>query len=173
MAQDALTFGIDEEMVFGGKLMRVAGLARFEGASGQRTTRYLLAEAFGAPVILEQGDERFSQLRPLPSGSQPHAAGNVLTVGDQKYSLVATRKLKVIGVAGQAFGATPKAQLLLSGIFEGPAGTLMREMAPGTAMQVYYLVKRLGAGEVLSATQHAAIKEAERRAAGDRPLEQD
>jgi len=34
-------------------------------------------------------------------------------------------------------------------------------------------VKRLGAGEVLSATQHAAIKEAERRAAGDRPLEQD
>lgn len=173
MAQEVLAFGIGEEMVFGGKLMRVAGLARFEGASGQQTTRYLLAEAFGAPVILERGDERFSRLRPLPSGSQPRAAGNVLMVADQKYSLVAVRKLKVIAVAGQAIGAIPGALLLLSGIFEGPAGTLMREMAPGTATRVYYLVKRLGAGEVLSAAQHAAIKEAARRAAGDRSLEQD
>lgn len=173
MAQEDLKFEIDEAMFFGGKLMRVAGFGRFEGASGQQTTRYLLADEGGAPVILEQGDDRFSQLRPLPSGAQPHKAGNVLTVGDQRYTLVGVRKLKVLAVAGQSPGATPRTQLLLSGIFDGPGGTLMREMAPGTAQQVYYLVKRLGSMEVLSAGQHAAVKEAERRTAGERALDQD
>ena len=166
-------FKLDEEVSFCGKPMRVAGLVQFEGADAQLTTRYLLAEAAGAPQILEENGGKFSLLRPFPANAQPQAAGNTVNVMGEKYTLKGVRKMKVLGAAGQPPGGAPKAELLLSGLFEGPMGSLVREMAPGVATQVYYLMKSLDGGEVLSAAQHAAAMEAERRAAVDRALADD
>ena len=173
MAGDIATFALAETVVYGERRMRVAGVTVLEGASGQTTTRYLLEDAAGAPVLLEEGEGRFALLRPFPSGAQPPAAGNVVTVGREKYTLVGVRKLTQRSAEGKAPGGRLQAPLLLSGIFEGEAGTLMREMAPGAAGQVYYLMKSLEPGTVLPAAQHDAAREAEQRAAGNRAAEQD
>ena len=173
MAHDIATFRLNQTVVYGGRPMRVAGLTVLKGASGQRTARYLLEDASGAPVLLEEGERRFALLRPLPPGAQPPATGNVVTVGKEKYTLVGVRKLTLLAAMGKASGGRPQATLLLSGIFEGEAGTLMREMAPGVGGQLYYLVKALEPGTILSAAQHGALKEAERLAAGNRVGEQD
>jgi hypothetical protein len=60
----------------------------------------------------------------------------------------------------------PRDELLLSGMFEGPTGTLMRELVPGATRQLYYLVKPLASGDLLSASAHAAARAAASRAAG-------
>ena len=173
MAHRDEIFMLDEHVVFRGRPMRVTGRVQFEGASGQLTFRYLLSDPTGAPVILEEGDGRFAQLRAFPPAAQPQTADNTVTVGTEKYSLVGVRKLKVLDVSGNGPGIAPKAPLIVSGIFEGPMGTLMREMAPGTSTQVYYLLKPLAAGEVLSAAQYAIDKDSESRAAGNRALNED
>jgi hypothetical protein len=163
-----MAFKLADTIYYGGRPMRVAGLMALEGASGQKTTRYLLEDSSAAPVLLEEGEGRFALLRPFPAGAQPPAAGNTVTVGKEKYTLVGVRKLTLLAAEGKAPGGRPQASLLLSGIFEGHAGTLMREMAPGTGGQVYYLVKALASGTVLTETQHNAAKEAARQAAGKR-----
>jgi hypothetical protein len=168
MASDIATFKLDETVVYAGRPMRVAGVTVLEGASGQRTTRYLLEDAAGAPVLLEEGERRFALLRPFPPGAQPPAAGKVVTVGKEKYTLVGVRKLTLLAADGKAPGGRPQAPLLLSGVLEGEAGTLMREMAPGADGEVCYLVKTLEPGTILSAAQHHAAKQAQRRAAGNR-----
>jgi len=164
-------FKLDETVFYAGRAMRVAGLMVMQGASGQRTIRYLLEDAAGAPVLLEEGERRFALLRPFPTGAQPPAAGNSVSVGKERYTLVGVRKLTLLSAEGKAPGGRPQASLLLSGIFEGEAGTLMREMAPGAGGQVYYLVKTLEPGTVLSAAQRDEARQAERRAAGDRAAE--
>jgi len=165
---NAKVFGLDAAVVFRGKPMRVAGRMLLEGASGQSTFRYLLSGGAGAPVLLEQAAaERYALLRPFPPAAQPHTAGNTVTVGKERYTLVGVRRLKVLETRGQIAGATPKTELLLSGMFEGPMGTLMREMVPGSNLQVYYLIKPLAKGDFLSASAHAAEREAARRAAGE------
>jgi hypothetical protein len=163
-----MAFKLNDTLYYSGRRMRVAGVMALEGASGQRTTRYLIEDDATAPLLLEEGEGRFALLRPFPVGAQPPAAGNVVSVGRQKYTLVGVRKLTVRGTQGKAPGARPKAALLLSGIFEGEAGTLMREMAPGADRQVYFLVKTLPAGTVLTETQHATARDAARRAAGEK-----
>lgn len=173
MARKAPTFRLDEELYFAGKPMRVAGLLRLEGASGQETIRYLLAELSGSPAIVEEGDCVFSALRPLPAGAMPPATGNTVIIGGEKYTLVAVRKLKLLAAQGQAPGGAPPPALLLSGVFEGPSGTLMREMVPGSRRQRYYLMKALRVGEILSAAQHAAAREAESRSAAQRAMDED
>lgn len=161
-------FGLDAAVVFRGKPMRVAGRMLLEGASGQSTFRYLLSGGAGAPVLLEQAAaERFALLRPFPPAAQPQTAGNTIAVGNERYTLVGVRRLKVLEALGQVPGAAPGASLLLSGMFEGPAGTLMRELVPGSDKQVYYLVKPLISGDFLSAEDHAAARAAARRAAGE------
>lgn len=165
------TFKLGDEVAFGGKRMRIAGLAQLEGASGQHTRRYLLADDAGAPVIVEEGDGRYTLLRPLPVAAQTQAAGNAVLVGTEKYTLVGVRKLKLLQLEGQVPGATLQAQLLVSGVFESPAGTLMRELAPGATTQVYYLLKPLGAEGVISAARHEAALDAAGRAAGRRALD--
>jgi hypothetical protein len=163
----AKVFGIDAAVVFRGKPMRVAGRMLLEGASGQSTFRYLLSGGSGAPVLLEQAAaERYALLRPFPPAAQPHTAGNTVTVGKERYTLVGVRRLKIRETRGQISGATPKTELLLSGMFEGPMGTLMREMVPGSDQQLYYLVKPLATGDLLSAAAHAAARKAQSRAAG-------
>lgn len=162
-----------EQVVFRDRPMRVAGRVQFEGSSGQLTFRYLLSEPAGAPVILEEGDGRFALLRSFPPAAQPRTAGNTVTVGTEKYSLVAVRKLKLLEVSGKVPGVAHGVTVILSGIFEGPMGTLMREMVPGTAGQTYYLLKPLAPGEVLSAAQYAAGKDAAAHAAGSRALNGD
>jgi hypothetical protein len=162
-----MVFKLGDSVYYAGRRMRVAGVMALEGASGQKTMRYQIEDDAGAPVLLEEGQGRFALLRPFPVGAQPPAAGNVVSVGKQKYTLVGVRKLTVLGAAGKAPGARPKASLLLSGIFEGEAGTLMREMAPGTRSQVFFLVKALEGGTVLTEAQHAAARDAARRAAGE------
>jgi hypothetical protein len=161
-------FSLDDKVVFRGKPMRVAGRMLLEGASGQSTFRYLLSDGAGAPVLLEQAAEnRFALLRPFPSGAQPDTAGKTVTVGEERYTLVGVRRLKVLETRGQAPTAIPKSKLLLSGMFEGPMGTLMRELVPDSDQQLYYLVKPLPGGDLLSATAHAAAREAKRRAAAE------
>jgi hypothetical protein len=160
-------FRLDAAVVFRGKPMRVTGRMLLEGASGQSTFRYLLSDGAGAPVLLEQAAaERYALLRPFPPAARPQTAGNTVTVGKERYTLVGVRRLKVLETRGQVPGATPKTELLLSGMFEGPMGTLMREMVPGSGQQVYYLVKPLATGDLLSAAAHAAALAADRRAAG-------
>jgi hypothetical protein len=160
-------FKLDSAVVFRGKPMRIAGRMLLQGASGQSTFRYLLSGGAGAPVLLEQAAaERYALLRPFPPAAQPHRAGNTVTVGKERYTLVGVRRLKVLETRGQIAGASPRTELLLSGMFEGPMGTLMREMAPGSTLQVYYLVKPLAKGDLLSAAAHAAAKKAASRAAG-------
>jgi hypothetical protein len=160
-----------EEVVFRGRQMRVTGRVQFEGSSGQLTFRYLLSEPTGAPVILEEGDGRFALLRALPPAAQTRTPGNTIIVGNEKYTLVGVRRLKVLDVSGTVPGIASKVQLLLSGIFEGPMGTLMREMVPGGAAPAYYLLKPLAAGEVLSAARYAADKDTAARAAGNRAVD--
>jgi hypothetical protein len=173
MAGDIATFKLDETVVYAGRPMRVSGITAMEGASGQRTTRYLLEDASGAPVLLEEGERRFALLRPFPAGAQPPASGKVVSVGREKYTLVGVRQLTLLAAEGKTPGGRPQASLLVSGIFEGEAGTLMREMAPGADDQVYFLVKNLEPGIILSAAQHSEARESERHAAGTRTQEQD
>lgn len=161
-------FGLDASVVFRGKPMRIAGRMLLEGASGQSTFRYLLSGGAGAPVLLEQAaSDRYALLRPFPPAAEPQTAGNTVAVGAERYTLVGVRRLKVLEALGQSTGAAPGATLLLSGMLEGPAGTLMRELVPGSDKQVYYLVKPLAAGDFLSAEAHAEAREAARRAAGE------
>ena len=162
-----MAFKLDETVYYSGRPMRTAGLMTLEGASGQKTTRYLLEDPAGAPVLVEEGEGRFSLLRPLPMGAQPPASGNVVTVGREKYTLVGVRKLTVLATQGKAPGGRTPAPLLLSGILEGEAGTLMREMAPGASGQVYYLAKTLESGAILTEAQHLEAREAARRKAGE------
>ena len=173
MASQGEIFMLDEQVVFRGRPMRVTGRAQFEGASGQLTFRYQLSDPTGAPVILEEGDGRFALLRAFPPAARLQAVGDTVSVGAEKYTLVGVRKLTVLDTSGNVPGVAPKAPLFLSGIFEGPMGTLMREMVPGTATQVYYLLKPLAAGEVVSAAKYAADKDAAGRAAGERALNED
>ncbi len=160
-------FALDAAVAYRGKAMRVAGLVQLEGSSGQLTFRYLLSDGAGAPVLVEQAEDRYALLRPFPPAAEPQTAGNTVTVGEQRYTLVGVRRLKVLETLGQVPGAAPKASLLLSGMFEGPMGTLMRELIPGTHKQVYYLVKPLSTGDLLSGAAHAASRAAVRRAAGE------
>ena len=165
MALQPGRFSLDEEISFTGKPMRVAGLVQFEGADAKISTRYLLSEPAGAPLILEENGDRFSLLRPFLATAQPQVTGRALTVLGAKYALSGVRRLKVLGVAGQPPGGAPKAELLLSGQFEGATGTLMREMIPGASAQTFYSLKPVHADEVLSSAQRAAQLEAGRLAA--------
>jgi hypothetical protein len=171
-AQDEI-FMPDEEVVFRGRPMRVTGRIQFEGSSGQLTFRYQLSDPTGAPVIVEEGEGRFAMLRPFPPAARFKTADNTIIVGAEKYTLVGIRRLKVLDSSGNAAAIAANAPLILSGVFEGLMGTLMREMVPGKPTQVYYLLKPLADGEVLSAVKYKAGKEAEGRAAGQRALDQD
>jgi len=160
-------FALDAAVAYRGKAMRVAGLVQLEGSSGQLTFRYLLSDGAGAPVLVEQAEDRYALLRPFPPAAEPQTAGSTVTVGEERYTLVGVRKLKVLEAIGQIPGAAPRTPLLLSGMFEGPMGTLMRELVPGADKQVYYLVKPLSTGDLLSGAAHAAFRAAVRRAAGE------
>lgn len=161
-------FALDAAVVFRGKAMRVVGRMQLEGANGQRSCRYHLSDGAGAPVLLEQVGERYALLRPFPPEANPPAAGNTVTIGEERYTLTSVRRLTVLEMLGQVPGAAPRAQMLLSGMLEGPMGMLMRELVPGSTVQAYYLVKPLAAGELLSEGAYAALRAAERRAAGER-----
>lgn len=165
MALRPAKFKLDEEISFAGKPMKVAGLVQYEGANAQLATRYLLTEAAGAPVILEDNGTQFSVLRPFPASAQPQASGSTVTVMGTKYALSGVRKLKVLGAAGQPPGGTPKAELLLSGLFEGEMGSLVREMTPGAGVQAFYSLKAIHADDVLTGAQRAAALETARLAA--------
>lgn len=173
MARQGEIFALDDEVTCRGRSMRVTGRVQFEGASGQLTFRYQLSDAAGAPVIIEEGEGRFAMLRPFPPAARFKTAGNTILIGAEKYTLVGVRKLKVLDFGGNAAAIAAQAPLILSGMFEGLMGTLMRELVPGKAAQVYYLLKPLADGEILSAAKYAAGKEAEARAAGQRALEAD
>jgi len=173
MAPEAEVFVLDEEVVFRGRQVRVSGRVQFEGASGQMTYRYLLSDPTGAPVIVEEGDGRYALLRPFPPAARFKTSEDTILVGAEKYTLVGVRRLKVLEVSGNAPGASAKATLILSGIFEGLMGTLMRELVPGSATQVYYLLKPLKSGDLLSVAKHAAEKDAAGRAAAERALKAD
>jgi len=173
MALQVENFTLNEEVVFRGRPMRVTGRVQFEGSGGQMTYRYQLSDDTGAPVIVEEDQGRYSVLRPFPPAARFKTAGNTILVGTAKYTLVGVRRLKALEAGGNAAGIAAEAPLILSGIFDGLMGALMREMVPGKAIQVYYLLKPLRDGELLSAAKYAAGKEAEGRAAGQRALDSD
>jgi len=165
MTDDVAPFALDAELVFRGRPTRVAGRLRLEADSGQVTHRYHLSDGAGAPVLVEQAGDRFALLRPLPSAAEPETAGNTVLVGAEKYTLVGVRRLAMAEALGLISSGTPKNPLLLSGMFEGPAGTLMRELVPGTTRQVYYLVKPLPPGSLVTSLEDAAARAARRAAA--------
>jgi hypothetical protein len=173
MAAPGEIFMPDEEVVFRGRPMRVTGRVQFEGSSGQLTFRYQFADPEGAPVLIEEGEGKYANLRPFPPAARFKTAGNTILVGTAKYTLVGVRKLKVLDASGNTSAIAAQAPLILSGIFEGLMGTLVREMVPGTATQAYYLLKPLKTGELLSAAQYAAEKNSESIAAGNRALSDD
>jgi len=167
-------FSLGAEVVFRSKQMRVAGRMLLEGVSGQSTFRYLLTDESGAPVLLEQAAAgKYALLRPFPSAARPPTSGNTIMVGVERYTLVGVRRLKVLEVLGQVPGSVARGELLLSGMFEGLMGTLMRELVPGTDRQVFYLVRGVETGDMLSAEAHAAAREAESRAAGADAADED
>jgi len=164
---DPQVFSLGAQVVFRGKQMRIAGRMLLEGVSGQSTFRYLLTDESGAPAMLVQAAAgKYALLRPFPSAARPPTSGNTITVGVERYTLVGVRRLKVLEVLGQVPGSLARGELLLSGMFEGLMGTLMRELVPGTDRQVYFLVRAVETGDMLSAEAHAAAREAESRAAG-------
>ena len=165
MALRPSKFKLDEELSLAGKPMRVAGRLQLEGEDAKIATRYLVADPAGAAQILEESGEKFTLLRAFPPAAQPQAAGKTVTVMGTKYALSGVRKLKVLGAEGQAPVAAPGAQLFLSGVFESPSGTLLRELVPGTSVQTFFGVKPVAADEVLGAEQLAALQEAQRLAA--------
>ena len=158
-------FKLDDEISLSGKPMRVAGVLQYEGADGQSVSRYLLADPSGAPVIFEESGDRYSVPRPFPATSQPQTAGNAVIVMGEKYTLVAIRKLKILDAAGQPPGGMPRSPLLVSGVFDGEMGALLREVVPGIGAQTYYSVKPVPAEEILSGAQLAEKRQAERLAA--------
>ena len=173
MAQGAEPFAIDEQVMLRGRQTRVTGRVQFESTNGQTTWRYLLSDTDGAPVVLEESQGQYALLRPFPPTARFKTAQDTVVVGTEKYKLASVRKLKVAEAAGNVPGAAAKATLILSGMFEGLMGTLMRELVPGTTQQVYYLLKPLLHGEVLTAAGYAAQREAESRAAVERALKAD
>ena len=156
MALKGTRFKVDDAITLGGKPMRVAGLVQFEAPDAKVSTRYNLAAAAGSSQVLEDDGERLSLLRPFPSSGQPEPSGDTVSVMGAKYKLAAVRKLKVLGTAGQAPAGAGGAALLLSGVFQGAAGSLLREMAPGQPGQSFYSVKALAPGDILDAAQVAA-----------------
>jgi hypothetical protein len=167
MALTSESFAPDAEVVFRDKTMRVMGRMHLEGASGQRSFRYLLSDGSGAPVLIEQvSGARFSLLRPFPPAVRPRTVENTIVVGTERYTLVGVRRLKVLETLGQAPSSAASGELIVSGMFEGLMGTLMREMVLGTDRQLFYLVRPVESGDVLSVAAHAAAREAESRAAG-------
>ena len=165
MALKPSKFKLEDEVILSGKAMRVAGLVQYEAGSEQVVTRYLLSEATGAPVILQEDSAGLSMLRPFPPAAPPVAAGNIVTVMGEKYTLAGVRKLKVVGASGRPPGGAPKAPLLLSGMFNGGMGSLVREMVPGAPAQVFFSVKPVPKDDVLSGDEMAKRQEAERAAA--------
>jgi hypothetical protein len=161
------SFALHANVVYRDKPMRVAGLMRLEDSSGQPLTRYLFSDGSGAPVLVEAADGKYTLLRPFPPAAEPQTAGNTVTIGDERYTLDSTRKLKIVEALGQVPGAAPNAPLLLSGVFQGQTDRLLRELVLGTQRQVYYLLKPLALQDLVSAETFSAAREAERRAAGE------
>jgi len=167
MALTSESFAPDTEVVFRDKTLRVMGRLHLEGASGQRSFRYLLSDGSAAPVLLEQvSGSRFSLLRPFPPAARPRTVDNTIAVGTERYTLVGVRRLKVLETLGLAPASAARGELIVSGMFEGLMGTLMREMVLGTDRQVYYLVRPVESGDVLSVEAYAAARAAASRAAG-------
>lgn len=144
-----MSFRLEEEVVCEGRRMRVAGLIRMQHAEEAPVTRYLLTEESGAPVILEDADGQLSVLRPFPPDAQPEAGGGQLVVDGEKYRLVGTRRLKILGSEGQPPGGPLKGEVLLSGVFDGEFGALLRELVPGSAAQAFYSARPASPGRVL------------------------
>jgi hypothetical protein len=154
-------FKLDEEVMLSGTPMRVAGYVRYEDPQAQLATRYLLVTQAGPPQILEERGDKLCLLRPFPTNASPTPDGKSITVMGERYTLTGVRKLKVLGTEGEPPGAIPKAELVLSGSFDGPMGTLVREIAPGpAAAQIYYMAKPVVASEVLSGAEFAAQQDA-------------
>ncbi len=158
-------FRLGDGLSLTGRAMRVAGIVQYEDADAAPVTRYLLAEAAGAPAVLEESAQGFALLGTFPANAQPAASGNSVSVLGEKYALRGLRKLKLVGTDGQPPGGAPKGDLLLSGEFEGSMGSVVREMVPGAGTQTFFLLKRLPVEDVLSNEDIAVRLEAGRRAA--------
>jgi hypothetical protein len=174
MAAQPTRFKLDEEIALSGKPLRVAGFLQFEG-DGAVSTRYFLAGAGGGLQILEDLGGRMALLRPFPASSLPEASGDTVSVMGTKYKLSVVRKLKRVGSVGSVPG-DGDVPLVLSGVFEGATGALLREMRPGAAAQSYYAVKAVDPAEVLDSAAlqaQARAAEAQARAAAeeDEPAE--
>lgn len=158
-------FRLGDGVSLTGRAMRVAGMVQYENDSGAPVTRYLLAEASGAPAVLEESPAGFVLLGPFPAKAQPSASGDSVSVMGEKYALGGLRKLKLVGTDGLPPGGAPKGDLLLTGEFEGSMGSVVRELVPGAGTQTFYLLKRLSPDEVLSNDDISIRLEAGRRTA--------
>jgi hypothetical protein len=161
MATAASRFQVGEELALAGKPMKVAGLVQYDTGS-EAITRYTLAGDAGAAVILQEEGGAHAILRPFPPAAAPVAEGSTVTVVGEKYALAGVRKLKTIAASGQHAAELANAPLVLSGVFKGNMGTLLREVVPGAAAQSYFLVKQIARNELLNGAELAQQLEAER-----------
>ncbi len=158
-------FRLGDGVSLSGRAMRVMGMVQYEDDKGAPVTRYLLAEAAGAPALVEESPGGFALLGTFPANAQPSASGDSVSVMGEKYALRGLRKLKLVGADGLPPGGKPKGDLLLAGEFEGSMGSVLREIFPGVAGQSFYLLKRLAAEDILSNEDISARLEAGRHAA--------
>lgn len=161
MATVAPRFAVGQDLLFTGKPMRIAGLVQYDAGDGKVVTRYALS-APGGPLVLQEDGATLSLLRPFPAAAPPVAEGSTVSVMGEKYALAGVRKLKAAGAAGEAIPGVPKAPLVLSGLFEGKMGSLLREVVPGAAAQAFFLVKPVAKEDVLTGEELAQRMEAER-----------
>jgi len=158
-------FRLGDGLSLGGRAMRVAGMVQYEDERGSPVTRYLLAEAAGAPAVVEESPDGFALFGTFPANAQPSAQGDSVSVLGEKYALRGLRKLKLVGTDGVVPGGAPKGELLLTGEFEGSMGSVIRELVPGIGTQSFFLLKRLAPEDVLSNDEIGARLEAGRRSA--------
>ncbi len=158
-------FRAGEVLALSDKPMRVAGLAQYDAGDGKTITRYLLADAAGATLILQEEGGVFALLRPFPPAAPPVAEGSTVSVMGEKYALAGVRKLKTVATSGDPSAGLPKAPLVLSGRFDGKMGTLLRELVPGAPAQTYFFVKPVAKDDLLTEEELTKRIEAERIAA--------
>lgn len=157
-------FQVGAELALTGKPMIVAGLLQYD-TGAETITRYTLTGAAGASVILQEEAGAHALLRPFPPAAAPTAEGSTVTVMGEKYELSGVRKLKTVAASGQHAAELVNAPLVLSGVFKGNMGTLLREVVPGAAAQAYFLVKQIAKNELLSGEELAEQLAAERMVA--------
>jgi len=158
-------FRLGDGLSLTGRAMRVGGIVQYEDADAAPVTRYLLAEAAGAPAVLEESAQGFALLGTFPA---KRAAG-----GERQLRLGAGREVRAArpaqaqagrdrrSAAGGRAEGRPAAERGVRGL----DGLGCSRDGPRCRNTDVFLLKRLPVEDVLSNEDIAVRLEAGRRAA--------